>query len=387
MEGELHFLIEKYFNNACSREELDRLFELASDGSDQLSEALRLHWNQTELDGEDYREYRATLFDLIPMHVGAPVRSMHRTRRFFRVAVVAAALVITLAVVWISSNRQGGVAKRLPRTAAVAAGIEPGGKRAILTLSDGKTINLAAAANGALAQQGDAKISKVGESIAYSANGLNSAVVYNTISTPRGGEYQLEMADGTKVWLNAASSLSYPTGFTGKDRTVELTGEAYFEVKHDASMPFHVKVKNADIEDLGTAFDINAYDDEPVLTTTVINGSVSFDPINDKRSFQVSAGQQVTAGSRDILVNTSADLDAVTAWKEGNFVFNSTSLEEIMRQIARWYDLRVQFEGSYQTRTFSGIVSRNSPLSEVLDIMKHAQIKFQEEGNVLIVGQ
>lgn len=387
MESELDYLIGKYFGNACSREELTRLIELAAEDSDRLSEALRSKWDEMLLDGEEYREYRTVLSDRILKDAEAPVRYMHRKGRIYRAAVAAAVIVVGFGVVWIFRSGIGKGPTPLARAATVATHGQPGGNRATLTLNDGSAINLASASNGTLAQQGDVKVRKVGEGIAYTPSGMKAAVGYNIVSTPRGGEYQVELADGTKVWLNAASSLRYPTAFIGNERIVELTGEAYFEVKHDAAKPFHVKVKNGDIEDLGTEFDINAYDDESFVTTTVVNGSVSFDPADDKRIFHLSAGEQAIAGVRDINVNRAADLDAVTAWKEGNFIFNGTSLGEIMKQIARWYDLQVQFEGPYQDRTFSGIVSRKSPLSEVLDIMRNAQIKFQQEGNTLVVRQ
>jgi transmembrane sensor len=265
--------------------------------------------------------------------------------------------------------------------------LPPGGNKAVLTLADGTKIILDNAANGNLANQGNTKVIKLDEQIVYKASGNNSEVYYNTISTPRGGVYQLVLADGSKVWLNSSSSLHYPTSFTGKERKVEITGEAYFEVARNSSMPFKINIAGKEeVEVLGTHFNINAYPDEPAINTTLLEGSVKITDLADHNSSYIAPGQQAQLSSNGkIRLIGNPDIEAVVAWKNGSFIFNSQNIGDIMRQVGRWYDVDISYSGEISHETYSGIVSRNNNVSVVLKIMEEGGVKFRIEGKKIIV--
>ncbi len=272
--------------------------------------------------------------------------------------------------------------------------VAPGGNKAILMLADGSTIALDDTQNGVLAQQGGTKVLKLSNGLlAYDSkteNKKQEKVLYNTISTPRGGEYTITLPDGSRAWINAASSLRFPTAFTGKDRKVEITGEAYFEVKKDASKPFIVRVNNkVDVKVLGTHFNINAYADEPSIKTTLLEGRVSISravssssAINS--STVITPGQQAQLDARGIRV-IAADVELAVAWKNGFTSFKSADIKTIMRQVERWYNVDVVYEKDISLRTFTGEISRNSNLSEVLRLLEASNIHFKVEGNKIIV--
>lgn len=257
------------------------------------------------------------------------------------------------------------------KKAKVQYDIAPGGNKALLTLADGRKISLTDAENGKIAEQSGIKISKTADGqLIYSLSQLNNSsekTLYNTIETPAGGQYQINLPDGTKVWLNSASSLRYPVRFTGKDRSVEITGEAYFEVAHNKLMPFKVITADQIVEVLGTHFNVMAYQDESSTNTTLIEGSVRV--VKDNISKIISPGQQtrVKEGHIDVL---SANIQEVTAWKNGYFIFKSEDVKSIMRQIARWYDLEVEYQGNVSEKIFGAKISRFRNVSEVLAILE-----------------
>lgn len=266
--------------------------------------------------------------------------------------------------------------------------IAPGGNKAILILSNGKQINLTNAQNGQLAKEADAVINKTADGkVTYQSNGQqgqSSEITYNTLKTPRGGKYDLTLADGTRVWLNAASSIIYPSAFNGRDRQVEITGEAYFEVVHNAAQPFRVRVAGQTIEDLGTHFNINAYTDEPTIKTTLLEGSIRLS--NTTGNLTLKPGEQaIIQANQSITLNTDADTDEAIAWHQGLFKFNDASIETVMRQLSRWYDVDVSYEGKIPQRLFSGKIYRNTSALKVSDILSYKQIHFRLEGRKIIV--
>lgn len=249
--------------------------------------------------------------------------------------------------------------------------ISPGGNIATLTLADGRKISLTDAKNGQLAEQSGIKISKTADgqlvyNISDSQNNSHS-LTYNTIETPPGGQYQVILPDGTKVWLNSASSLRYPVKFTGNERKVEISGEAYFEVTHNGQMPFRVINSNQIVEVLGTHFNIMAYPDENSTKTTLLEGSVRI--IKENKSKVISPGQQTRVKNGEIDV-ASVDVTQVIAWKEGYFMFKNEDIQSIMRQISRWYNLEVNYEGNIPERVFGAKISRTRNVSEVLEILE-----------------
>ena len=252
--------------------------------------------------------------------------------------------------------------------------IAPGHNQATLTLAGGQKIILTKGLNGKLAQQGNTQIQvNSAKEVAYTpAAGANSVIQYNTLSTTKGevSPYPLVLADGTKVWLNAESSISFPTAFNGKERIVKVTGEALFEVAHNAAQPFKVMAKGQTIEDIGTQFNINAYDDEPAIKTTLIEGSVRVNQV------LLKPGQQSVNAENRIIVKR-ANIAQVIAWRSGKFLFDQTDLKSVMRQLARWYDLKVVYNGNVANEEFDGGISRDVKLSSVLKVLQSNDIHFQ----------
>ena len=330
----------------------------------------------------------------------APPLPVYR-RRFFRMA-VAASIVIFIAIagwmIWGNrSNKELGTKQIIGN---YQNDVAPGGNKATLTLASGSTIILDNAQNGTLVQQGNIKISKLdSSSLAYNnapAASKTAEALYNTISTPRGGQYQVVLADGSKVWLNAASSLRFPVSFTGKERKVELTGEAYFEVSHDPHQPFKVIMApdaqgegGGEVEVLGTHFNINAYTDEREIKTTLLEGAVKIYPSSGKgKELELKPGEQAalhTSGEIKLIPNV--DIDETVAWKNGNFQFNDASIETIMRQVARWYDVEIVYEGKV-TNSFVANISRNVPISKLLRLLQLTNlVHFKIDGKKITVMQ
>jgi len=271
--------------------------------------------------------------------------------------------------------------------------VAPGGDKAILVLGDGTKVVLDNTKNGTIGEQGISKVLKINAGkLAYNAQSTDKSVptkiLYNTISTPRGGQYQVELSDGTMVWLNATSSLRFPTSFiAGKERVVELIGEAYFEVTKNAKMPFNVKINKMNIQVLGTHFNVMAYNNEHEIKATLLEGSIKINtPLNNK-SITIKPGQQarLNNNSGEIDVAQNVDVDLAVAWKNGFTAFKSADISTIMRQVERWYDVDVVYAGAIQERTFTGKISRNANLSELLRLLEVSKIHFTIDGRKITV--
>jgi len=265
--------------------------------------------------------------------------------------------------------------------------VAPGHDGAILTLSNGIQVVLDSMRNGVIAAQKGANVILQDGRLAYDPTGKQGGgPVYNTMTTPRGRQFQLTLPDGTKVWLNAESSIKYPTAFTGTERSVEMKGEAYFEVAKHATMPFRVHVDGReDIEVLGTSFNVNAYADEQSLNTTLLEGSIRVRAQNGDNVLK--PGQQAQMGS-DIKIVDNRDLDKVMAWKNGAFNFEGLSLEEAMRQLERWYDIKVRYEHGVPDVHFGGKIGRDVSLDDLLQMLSGTKLKFRmEKGRELVIMQ
>ena len=263
--------------------------------------------------------------------------------------------------------------------------VSPGGDKAILTLADGSTILLNDAQNGTLGRQGNSKIIKLDGKLTYDPAGKNSKeIVYNTISTPNGGQYQLELPDGSLVWLNSTSSIHFPTSFVGKERRVEVAGEAYFEVAKNRDMPFIVSVAGAEVQVVGTHFNVNAYKDENDVKTTLLEGSVKF--VHGTNAEMLKPGQQSqlsTNGTVNVVNNV--DVERVVAWKNGLFDFESAGIEAVMRQLSRWYDVEIEYKGKTDD-LFIAEMRRNIKLSDALKALElTGRVKFDIQGKKIIV--
>jgi len=316
-----------------------------------------------------------------------PARVRSISRKWMAYAAAVAIMVSAGLYTWQSVRR--APVKDDPIAKNSVTDIPPGGNKAMLTLGDGRSIILDSAANGNLAAQGGTQVIKLNDgSLSYinEDSGTGAAVLYNTITTPRGGQYQVILPDGSKAWLNAASSLRFPTQFTGRTRTVEITGEAYFEIAKNKSVPFIVNVNNAAVKVLGTRFNVMAYGDEELMKTTLLEGAVEF--INDDVHQVMKPGQQMqlSKAGRTSLI-TGVDTDAAIAWKEGIFHFEKASMETVMRQLARWYDVEVIYEKKIPADDFFyAEIPRNNKLSDVLKALKIAGgIQLEMEGKKIIV--
>jgi ferric-dicitrate binding protein FerR (iron transport regulator) len=206
------------------------------------------------------------------------------------------------------------------------------------------------------------------------------------MSTPVGRQYELMLADGSRVWLNAASSITFPTSFSTSERRVQITGEAYFEVAHDKSRPFHVSVNGLDVQVLGTHFNINSYDNEPAIKTTLLEGEVKVTKGNS--SILIAPGEQAVAmnTSNSLSIKNGVDLDKVMAWKNGKFVFQDANIKEIMRQLERWYGITVSYSENATDEEFVGVISRNVNLSQILEMLKKTgRVSFDiQDKNVIV---
>lgn len=349
---------------------------ITSGEQEQLNRLLR--------DGQHTEELRTFLDDFledVPIPVAAPqqdkqasatmlLERIRRERRaiprWMRAAAVVAVLILTAAVLFLTNRQQ-------PRL------ITAGGQGAILTLADGSQVVLDSLADGIIAHQSGAQVSLQNGHLSYGAGSGEAA--YNVMSVPKGRQFRLTLPDGTGVWLNSASSIRFPTAFKGRERRVEIKGEAYLEIARNADMPFHVSVNGqTDIEVLGTSFNINAYDNEPAIAATLLEGSIKVNGVILK------PGQQARINGKMEIVN-HVNIEKVTAWKNGFFNFSGASLQEVMRQLERWYDISVVYEKGIPDISFSGEISKDVSLKELLVILDKAEVRFRLEGHKLIVMQ
>lgn len=267
--------------------------------------------------------------------------------------------------------------------------IAPGGNKATLILANGKRIVLDGASNGKIAEESGIMITKAADGqLIYRVTETQSInpAAFNTIVTPRGGQYQVALPDGTKVWLNASSSLKFPAAFSSRERRVELDGEAYFEVAKNPQLPFKVVTAQQEVEVLGTHFNINSYTDEANTKTTLFEGSVKVLSKTSMIAKMLKPGQQAIVEEKGIVVST-VDIDEALAWKNGNFVFNNENLESIMRRVSRWYDVVVEYQDDeVRKEAFGGSVSRFGNVSEILRMLEiTGNVRFKIYTNKIVV--
>lgn len=306
-------------------------------------------------------------------------------RIWMRVAAAAVVLLIITSYWFLDKKNYNIENAKVMNGSEKYAPILPGGNHAILTLADGKIFMLDSVQNGNV-QHGILKIKKQSGLLIFERIAQNSIVEvsFNMLSTPRGGQYKIVLPDESEVWLNAYSSLRFPTVFSENVRVVELKGEAYFEVAEDRSKPFHVKVGDMQVNVLGTRFNINAYSDEYTIKTSLLEGSVKL--YDGKLSYLLKAGQQgILSKEENTLKIKEVDMNEVVAWKNGLFQFDGADITDIMNQISRWYNVEIIYSARIPDRRFEGKISRNAQLSDVLKILELSDVKFTVEGNKIIV--
>ncbi|NIG54780.1 FecR family protein [Chitinophaga sp. Cy-1792] len=369
-------LFEKYYSKTATEEERIELAALLRDTDDQLIS----QWI-TEM-GEQLKETEdvipADRANVILSNILQPSKTNHNKplRLFYRYAAAAAVALLLSAGLYLLMLQQ-----RMP--APVAADIHPGTTGAILTLADGATVQLDSTRQGNLQLGNGLKVAIAEGQLSYEHP--DTMAGYNTLTVPRGRQYKVVLPDGTLVWLNADSRLRYPTRFNGKERRIELKGEAYFDVAQQPGQPFVVSAGAIEVQALGTAFNINSYADEAQITTTLVNGAVQVQSHAVKKILH--PGQQEVVDEAGSTTVNDANLSQALAWKEGNFYFENTTLPEILRQFSRWYDVEVVYKTPPGDRSYLMMISRNTPLSKVLDLLKAAnpEVKFVMEGKKLIV--
>ncbi|MDN5288820.1 MAG: hypothetical protein JWR38_5094 [Mucilaginibacter sp.] len=268
--------------------------------------------------------------------------------------------------------------------------IKPGTTTAVLTLANGARIPLDDAANGVVAKAGNTSIKKLKNGLlSYADNGADAGTasnsLKNTITIPRGGLYTVVLPDGTYVWLNSESSLTYPVTFKGAERGVTLKGEAYFEVTKNKEKPFIVHIGNVNVKVLGTHFNVKAYQDDNVIKTTLLEGSVQLS--NQASSALLAPGEQgITDQDYDHITLKKVNVSQVIAWKSGYFIFKEENIHDIMEQISRWYDVDVEYQGNMSNKTFGGIYSKNKDINELLKGLElTGLVHFKIEGRRIIV--
>ncbi|MEC5146439.1 FecR domain-containing protein [Chitinophaga sp. 212800010-3] len=312
------------------------------------------------------------------------------TRKFRIWRYAAAAVLLMLAAggtYWVRHTGTGR--KDLSRIAinqkADLQDLAPGKNKATLTLSGGETVVLDSSAIGQQLRQGATSISIAANGqLAYTSGaGGEHAIQYNTVTTPPGGQYQVVLPDGSRVWLNAASAIRFPVAFSDKERAVEVSGEVYFEIKPNMQRPFKVNVRGMEVAVLGTEFNINAYKDEPVISTTLLSGRVAVTNKSSGQQVTLNPGEQVQASDKQHtgMQLSRVDTDQVIAWKNGLFRFSGDDLQAVMRQLARWYNVEVVYEGQIPKRSFSGKIPRNMTASKVLEILKSVGVNFRIDAN------
>ncbi|SHN12085.1 FecR family protein [Mucilaginibacter sp. OK098] len=331
-------------------------------------------------------EVRSAIYNKLQKNIGgAPVRKLVPAR--YWVAAASVILALSVSLLLFRDKKASEVRTNNP-TAYIKHDILPGGNKAILTLANGSKIILGNSGRITLTNQGQATINKLNNGqLVYSVNSkqAQSTTLYNTATTPKGGQYEVVLSDGTKVWLNAASSLKYPVVFSGNERHVELTGEAYFEVAKNKKMPFSVAVKGTSIQVLGTHFNVMAYDDDSNMITTLLEGSVKLR--KEGAETLLKPGQQAVLADGQANYRVSeVNTDEAVAWKNGYFIFDNENIQSIMKRVARWYDVDVKYNGAVKDQDFGGAVSRFSNVTELLKVLElTGTIHFKIEGRAITV--
>ena len=318
----------------------------------------------------------------------------HRKRIKSRWWYAAASLMLILSIstgLYLANYKQPAV---LATQHQPSKDIVPGGNKALLTLSNGRTIVLDSVHSGQVTSQGTSKVIKVnGAILAYKPGGRiqtpdgSSRVLYNTLATPRGGQYQLILPDGSKVWLNSASSIHYPTVFTGKERRVAITGEAYLEVAEDPGHPFIVTTPKTEIKVLGTHFNVMAYANEPVVKTTLLEGSVKISIPGRDIATIIKPGQQASVynADRQHIQIKNVNATDIAAWTHGLLSLTDCSIPEFMNQLSRWYDVDIEYAANIPDKQFGGMINRNTHLSDVLAALDAIGIHTRLKDNKIIV--
>lgn len=410
MTSRLNYLLERYITKTCTESERQELAYLAIDPALDAEIKLVLEELYNSMDAtEDIPEHKSesilhsilqppqihTIPEAGTSHkeAGISQREAGTSQRHlylftWKLVSIAASLILMIAAgtyyLFIKNGKSTNHTKDLAQTISDVKA--PEANKAMIVLGNGKTVLLDSLQKQSIALQGDVSLIKTKDGqIQY--NGHSDEMVYNTLVNPRGSKViNLTLQDGTRVWLNCESSLKYPISFEGKDRTVEIRGEAYFEVAKNPSKKFMVLANGVRTEVIGTHFNVNAYNDLGHTNITLLEGSIKVS--NNQSSTILKPGQQALLNEESkIDIDNSIETNEIIAWKDGMFNFNSLPLRSIMKQIERWYDVDLQYDGENREKHFSGIFSRTDNISEIFKMMQLAGVQFKIEGKTIIVTE
>jgi transmembrane sensor len=403
LDEHVQLLFAKFLQKDCSEKEFEELITwlvaMDDDKKNALSAPLRELWDQAKagkLESTADQVNWDHIYNRVIHLADQPVKiSLNETfpRRIgwrkIAAAVIIIGVILSGSVFFLTRKPPVETVKAVIEPVRSPKDIVPRGNNAALTLANGTIIILDTAKNGVIAVQGNEKLilldsGKLAYTHAATTGSEPAEISYNTISTPRAAQYQLVLSDGTKVWLNAASSLRYPTAFTGEERSVELTGEGYFEVAKNKEKPFHVRTNGMEVSVLGTHFDIMAYENENAIQTTLLEGVVNVR--YGKQADLLKPGKQaILRRDNNNLTVSDGNVNQAVAWKNGYFYFDKSDIKEIMRQVSRWYDLDIIYEAPVPEMKFSGKIERKLPLSSIAHLLESSQIHFRIEGKKFII--
>lgn len=391
---QLKSLYQKFLSGKCTDEELNLLFlHFKIHSSDELIELIRQEFDSADDPAEaTFEEFikLSKVHERIKSGIHSEIQEMSYAAPYKRVLYslsAAAAILIFISLGIMFYPRKDKQEQVQVVKARFDQDVAPGGNKAFLTLANGTKLSLTDATDGELAKEAGISIVKTEDgqlvyNVSNTGNEGNTAPLFNTIETPRGGQYQINLPDGSRIWLNASSSLRYPVVFRGNERKVELSGEAYFEIAENKASPFRVVSNNQVVEVLGTHFNINSYPEEGPVKTTLLEGSVKIRSGNN--SAMLRPGQQSQVGNS---INvTQADIYETVAWKNGKTQFSNADIKTIMRMLSRWYDVEVEYQGEMIGTGFGGSVSRSKNISEILKLLElTGDVHFKIEGRRVTV--
>jgi transmembrane sensor len=368
-------LIHKYLNGSATLQEKEML--------DAWYKAEQINSQQWAADSADEEVIiKQEIFNSINAVI-SPVKVRSLNHRIYKYIAAASILLLTGSTAYFLYTSKTIV----PKANIVTNDLPGGSNGAVLTLANGEKIALKSNALSTISPAKIAGISSYNDSVLKYEDLKHQGdreITYNTLTTPYGHQFSLVLSDGTKVFMNAGSTLQYPVVFKGSERLVKLTGEAYFEVVHNSKIPFRIKAGEQLIEDIGTSFNVNAYDDENFSAVTLVEGSVKVQ--KKLNGVIINPGQQaITYKERNEISVKAADFDSALAWKNGLFHFKDEKLDVVLKQIARWYDLKIEYQGAIPPKTINGEIYRNMNGVEVLSILRSLGVNYKLEGNKLIV--
>jgi transmembrane sensor len=387
-QQEVKDLLEKYNQNSLNPQEKSRLDSWYIYQSEK---------NTQEIPATDLKEVMARLKTTLPLEYAVPIKTY---KLWPRIKITAAAIATIVFGVWFYNSVNNHRHPELVSGSPSANDIAPGRQGATLMLANGKSIRLSDAINGKIANEAGVEITKTEDGqLVYNIKtktltGTDASVAqHNTLHTAKGETYQVRLPDGTKVWLNAASSISYsPTLTADGHRSIQLDGEAYFEVVKDKANPFIVTTKRQEVRVLGTHFNINAYTDEKEVKTTLLEGRVRVVSLYDRQALNPGAKtvillpdqQSILSGTGQLQV-AQVDVEQAIAWKQGKFRFENANLETVLREMSRWYNVEIVYANGIPERTFTGDIDRNLTAAEALSILQFTKVNFKIQGQQIIV--